>query len=122
VESWGWSGRLSWWVKWLHLATKNYTKKCRAPTDGKYEDFAMNMIRQAVTSKFVTWASRSLLGDVVLFEILLGLPLFVTFTYMDYIRDILALDRMMFVCTIMCGGRIDTWSHHLVWCDTAGDQ
>lgn len=60
----------------------------------------MNLLRRTVTSRFLTWASRSLLGNVVLFEILLGLPSFVAFSYMDYTRGILAPARMIFVCAI----------------------
>src|SRR4051794_31893280 len=60
----------------------------------------MNVLRRAVTSRLLTWASRSLLGNVVLFEILLGLPSFVMFSYMDYERGILTPMRMIFVCVI----------------------
>lgn len=60
----------------------------------------MNMFRRTITSKFLTWASRSFFGNVVLFEILLGFPSFIAFSYMDYTRGILTPARVLFVCIV----------------------
>ena len=57
----------------------------------------MSILRRTITSKVVTWASRSFLGNLVLFEILLGIPSFIMFSYMDYTRGILRPARVIFV-------------------------
>lgn len=57
----------------------------------------MNILKRTITSRFITWTSRSLIGNIVLFELLFGLPAFSVFSYMDYTRGILTPMRVIFV-------------------------
>lgn len=43
----------------------------------------MNHVKTFITSKFITWLSRSLIGNVVLAEFLIGLPTFVKFFFFN---------------------------------------
>ena len=58
------------------------------------------MLRHILTSKFLTWASRSLLGNIVLFEILVALPTFIAFSYLDYEDGILTSGRSLLVGSV----------------------
>lgn len=64
----------------------------------------MGTLKTIVKSRPVTWACRTFFGNLVLFEVLLGVPLFVTFSLMDYENNILSLDRVFFVGIVCFSG------------------
>lgn len=57
----------------------------------------MNLIKQAITSKFITWASRSLLGNIALCEIFVGLPTFFAFLHLAYLQGILTIGNVLYI-------------------------
>jgi hypothetical protein len=60
----------------------------------------MGILKRIVSSKFVTWLSRSLVGNIVFAGLLTGLTTFVVFTYKSYTQGILTMDRVFYVLFI----------------------
>ena len=55
------------------------------------------MLKEIVKSPFFNWASRSLIGNIILFEIIMSIPSFIVFSYMDFNNGIFGFPRTLIV-------------------------
>jgi hypothetical protein len=55
----------------------------------------MNMLKRVIASKFVTWGSRSLGGNIGMGVIFLGSTFFFMSAYNDYVQGSLTLARVL---------------------------
>ena len=65
------------------------------------------MMKSIIKSKFITWACRSLLGNIVLLELTFGLTIFVSFSFASYSNGDFTLDDAIFYAFLgLIGGVI----------------
>ena len=55
----------------------------------------MSTLKRLIMSKPMTWLSRSLLGNIVLSGIVMGIPTLLAFSYKSYEQGILSPDRVV---------------------------